>query len=57
LGGYEEPFIKGIIGRLRKAGVKKVAPSHCTGEPAFRLFKEEYGKDYMETGVGSLIEI
>ena len=57
LPGYEEPVIKGIIRRFRQAGVEKVAPSHCTGEPAFRLFKEEYGEDYLETGVGSVIEI
>lgn len=57
LGGYEESFIKGIIGRLREVGLKNVAPSHCTGEPALRLFKDEYGGNYLETGVGSLIEI
>jgi len=57
LGGYEESFIKGIIRRFREAGVKKVAPSHCTGEPAFGLFQEEYGEDYVKTGVGSIIEI
>jgi 7,8-dihydropterin-6-yl-methyl-4-(beta-D-ribofuranosyl)aminobenzene 5'-phosphate synthase len=57
LAGYEESFIRGIIRGFREAGVKKVAPSHCTGEPAFRLFQEEYGEDYMETGVGSVIEI
>jgi 7,8-dihydropterin-6-yl-methyl-4-(beta-D-ribofuranosyl)aminobenzene 5'-phosphate synthase len=34
-----------------------VAPSHCTGEEAIATFKQEYGPDFIETGVGSTITV
>jgi len=47
LGGYSEHEVKGIIERLREMGVKKVAPSHCTGEASLQLFKEAWGEDFL----------
>jgi 7,8-dihydropterin-6-yl-methyl-4-(beta-D-ribofuranosyl)aminobenzene 5'-phosphate synthase len=38
-------------------GVKKVAPSHCTGDNAIRLFREVYGEDFIASGAGRVIEI
>lgn len=57
LGSLSKSAIRGIIKRLRGAGVKKVAPAHCTGEIALQLFREEYKEDYIDTGVGSIIAI
>jgi len=57
LGSFLESEIREIMKRLKDAGVKRIAPSHCTGEVATQLFREEYREDYIETGVGSIIEI
>jgi 7,8-dihydropterin-6-yl-methyl-4-(beta-D-ribofuranosyl)aminobenzene 5'-phosphate synthase len=43
------------IGRLKELGVRKAAPSHCTGSNAISLFEEEFGENFVEVGVGSLI--
>jgi 7,8-dihydropterin-6-yl-methyl-4-(beta-D-ribofuranosyl)aminobenzene 5'-phosphate synthase len=42
---------------LKKLGVKKVAPSHCTGEAARKLFRELWGQNFVESGVGAVIEL
>lgn len=44
-----------IIGAFRRLGVRQVAPSHCTGDRARRLFEQEYGPDYLSGGVGNLL--
>jgi 7,8-dihydropterin-6-yl-methyl-4-(beta-D-ribofuranosyl)aminobenzene 5'-phosphate synthase len=49
--------IKEIIANLKNLGVKKIAPCHCSGERARHLFKENFGRDYLENGVGRKIEI
>jgi 7,8-dihydropterin-6-yl-methyl-4-(beta-D-ribofuranosyl)aminobenzene 5'-phosphate synthase len=38
-------------------GVKRVAPAHCTGNLAFKIFRELYGEDYIFAGLGSEISI
>ncbi len=57
LGGRSEAEIRAIIQRLKALGVKKVAPSHCTGDKAIRLFREQWGEDYIEGGLGAVIEL
>jgi 7,8-dihydropterin-6-yl-methyl-4-(beta-D-ribofuranosyl)aminobenzene 5'-phosphate synthase len=57
LGGKSDTEIHSIIQRLRELGVKKVAPSHCTGENAIRRFREEWGDDFVDGGVGAAIEL
>jgi 7,8-dihydropterin-6-yl-methyl-4-(beta-D-ribofuranosyl)aminobenzene 5'-phosphate synthase len=37
--------------------VARLAPGHCTGEPAFARFKRMWGADYLYAGVGSVIEL
>ena len=34
-----------------------VAPSHCTGEPAFTAFKKAFGDHYIYAGLGTSIEL
>jgi 7,8-dihydropterin-6-yl-methyl-4-(beta-D-ribofuranosyl)aminobenzene 5'-phosphate synthase len=46
-----------IVKEFRKLGVEKVAPSHCTGEPAIHAFTEEYGDNFIKSGVGRIIKI
>jgi 7,8-dihydropterin-6-yl-methyl-4-(beta-D-ribofuranosyl)aminobenzene 5'-phosphate synthase len=46
-----------VAAGLKKLGVKKVAPSHCTGEAARKLFQDLWGPDFVASGVGALIEV
>jgi len=37
--------------------VSRMAPGHCTGEPAFARFSRVWKDDYVFAGVGSVIEL
>lgn len=54
---HSEREVKEIITELRQIGVKKLAPSHCTGEAAIKLFKEAWGQDFLDSGCGAVITI
>jgi 7,8-dihydropterin-6-yl-methyl-4-(beta-D-ribofuranosyl)aminobenzene 5'-phosphate synthase len=57
LGGSSYAEIHTIITRLKALGVKKVAPSHCTGDKAIRLFHDAWKHDFIEGGLGAVIEV
>jgi 7,8-dihydropterin-6-yl-methyl-4-(beta-D-ribofuranosyl)aminobenzene 5'-phosphate synthase len=57
LGGKSQREIKGILSEFRRLGVRKVAPCHCTGEQAIRMFQQEYGEDFIQAGVGKVIRV
>ena len=57
LGGSSHAEIRTIIGRLKALGVKKVAPSHCTGDTAIRMFHDEWAGDFIEGGLGAIIKL
>ena len=38
--------------RLKGMGVRHVAPSHCSGEEAQKIFAEVYGNRFIKSGVG-----
>jgi 7,8-dihydropterin-6-yl-methyl-4-(beta-D-ribofuranosyl)aminobenzene 5'-phosphate synthase len=57
LGGRSDSEVMMIIRRLKKMGVKKVAPSHCTGDNAIRLFREQWGDDFINGGLGAVIKV
>ena len=44
-----------VIAELKRLGVQKVAPCHCTGEAARRLFEAEFGADCIPAGVGAVV--
>lgn len=48
--------VRQIINKFKSLGVQKVAPCHCTGEKAISLFREEFGKDFIKVGSGSIID-
>jgi len=48
---------KNIALDLKKENVRKVAPSHCTGEGAESVFKEVFGTDYIPGDVGKPVII
>lgn len=49
--------IKGILAEFRSLGVKKVGATHCTGDEATEMFREEWGKNFVELGVGRKFSI
>lgn len=54
---YSENQVNEIIRQLKDLGVKKVAPSHCTGGRPIELFKEAWDEDFIELGCGAKIKI
>jgi len=57
LTGASEEEISSIIEQLKDLGVEKVAPCHCSGDLARNMFKETFGENYIDVGVGKSIEI
>ncbi len=49
--------IKGIVKGLKEQKVEKVAPCHCSGDLARKLFEKTYGKDFILSGAGKKITI
>jgi len=37
--------------------VERIAPGHCTGEPAFAIFQKVFGAQYLYAGLGTVIEL
>jgi len=37
--------------------IDRMAPGHCTGEPAFAVFQKAFGDQYVYAGLGSVIEL
>ena len=56
LGGFHHPPLS-CVKEFRELEVEKVAPSHCTGDLVREAFREEYKEDFIEYGVGKIIEI
>jgi 7,8-dihydropterin-6-yl-methyl-4-(beta-D-ribofuranosyl)aminobenzene 5'-phosphate synthase len=49
--------IDGLVENLKtKWKVQRIAPGHCTGEPAFARLKKAYGESYLYAGLGTKIE-
>jgi 7,8-dihydropterin-6-yl-methyl-4-(beta-D-ribofuranosyl)aminobenzene 5'-phosphate synthase len=57
LGGESAAKIAGIVEDFKELGVQKVAPCHCSGDTARRLFEEAYGEDFTPAGVGSQVKV
>ena len=61
IGGYHffrlfNGELEGVLRLVRESGVKKVAPCHCTGEEARERLRKIFGEDFIEVGVGSVLE-
>jgi 7,8-dihydropterin-6-yl-methyl-4-(beta-D-ribofuranosyl)aminobenzene 5'-phosphate synthase len=57
LRGETDDAIRAVVARLRELGVRKLAPSHCTGSRARELMRDTWGLDFIESGLGAVIEI
>ena len=52
LGSQTEGEVRDISETLRRLEVEKIAPSHCTGEDAIALLREEWGDYFTEFNLG-----
>lgn len=62
LGGFHlrddaDSRIREVVNAMKQLGVRRVAPTHCTGARAIELFKQEYQGDFIATGAGSTLDI
>jgi 7,8-dihydropterin-6-yl-methyl-4-(beta-D-ribofuranosyl)aminobenzene 5'-phosphate synthase len=55
--GLDKDKLRTTIRDLRNLGIHRVAPGHCTGNPAVALFREHWGSDFLEGGCGAILEI
>lgn len=62
LGGFHLSWmssrrIEVIINQFKEEKVKKIAPCHCSGDSARKLFEKAYAEDFIPAGVGKKIKI
>jgi 7,8-dihydropterin-6-yl-methyl-4-(beta-D-ribofuranosyl)aminobenzene 5'-phosphate synthase len=57
LEGQSASSIESIVQTIRDLGVKKVAPCHCSGDLARGIFRQRYGQDFIDVGVGKIISL
>jgi 7,8-dihydropterin-6-yl-methyl-4-(beta-D-ribofuranosyl)aminobenzene 5'-phosphate synthase len=57
LEGQSRKELQQIADELKKLGVEKVAPSHCTGDTARKLFRDLWGQNFVESGLGAIIDL
>ena len=62
LGGFhllEETLsqIHHVVDNLIELGVEKVAPCHCSGETARKVFSERYASNYIDCATGTTISL
>lgn len=55
--GHSPEQNRATVSALRQLAVRKVAPSHCTGDAAIALFREKWANDFIEGGCGAVIEV
>ena len=54
---YKRDVLEGLANRMmNEYGVKSVAPAHCTGHLAFRVFKKVFGHNYLFAGLGEKLK-
>jgi 7,8-dihydropterin-6-yl-methyl-4-(beta-D-ribofuranosyl)aminobenzene 5'-phosphate synthase len=47
--------IKKMVAAFKTMGVVRTGPTHCTGKQAIELFREAYGDQFIEGGVGTVV--
>ena len=51
--GMPRRGIADVIAALRRLGVGRIAPCHCSGQTTRQMMKEAFGEDYLPSGVGA----
>jgi 7,8-dihydropterin-6-yl-methyl-4-(beta-D-ribofuranosyl)aminobenzene 5'-phosphate synthase len=54
---HSEDDLRAVIDDLKKLGVQKVAPTHCSGDKAISMFQGAFGDGCIKMGVGRVSEI
>ena len=57
LGNASTAQVDEIIKEFNRIGVKHVAPCHCTGEQTISTIRNAFGDNFIQVGVGKVIEI
>lgn len=57
LGGAPRERLLETAEELKKLGVEKAAPCHCSGDKSQQVFAEVFADNYVENGVGRIIEV
>ena len=62
IGGFHllsanENNVSQIADTFLKMGIQNAGPSHCTGDNALKIFKQKYGDNFVDVGVGKVISI
>jgi 7,8-dihydropterin-6-yl-methyl-4-(beta-D-ribofuranosyl)aminobenzene 5'-phosphate synthase len=57
LGSASDKELQRLIQDFRQLGVKKVAPSHCSGERARASFQTEFNEAYVAGGAGNVLTL
>ena len=62
MGGFHlldksEKEINDIIKEMKDLGIVKCGASHCTGDKQIKMFRDSFGSDFIELGVGNSIMI
>ena len=53
----DKRVVEFIVNQFKKLGVRKVGPTHCTGDEAKEIFKNKYQKNFININVGEVIEV
>jgi 7,8-dihydropterin-6-yl-methyl-4-(beta-D-ribofuranosyl)aminobenzene 5'-phosphate synthase len=57
LSGQSRGQIESIIKEIKELDVKKIGPTHCTGDTAIAMFKEAWGQHFVSMGVGKQLSL
>ena len=44
--------VRKISAELKELGIEKIAPSHCTGDKAIDIFREDWGEQFVDMHIG-----
>ena len=52
-----DKVMEGIISEMKEMGVIRCGATHCTGDRQIQMFRESFGSDFIELGVGNSLII
>lgn len=62
LGGFhlhrlDDDELNEVVQKIFNLDIQNVAPTHCSGTAACKMFEDAFGSDYIEAGAGKVIKI
>lgn len=54
---HSKDAVKDISDELKELGVQNIAPSHCTGDDAINIFRQEWGDNFADFNLGDTYSI